>query len=50
LPGRTVQEAFEFFDDEFCGVVTSNNPPPFQLKLEEVYLGSIMQTVSAFGQ
>jgi DNA polymerase zeta len=47
LPGRTVQEAFEF-GDEFCEAVTSNNPPPVQLKLEKVYLGSIMQTVSAF--
>ena len=43
LPGRSVQEAFRF-GEEFCKVVTSNNPPPVQLKLEKVYLGSILQT------
>jgi DNA polymerase zeta len=45
LPGRSVQEAFQF-GEEFCRDVTANNPPPVQLKLEKVYLGSIMQTVS----
>lgn len=44
LPGRSVQEAFRF-GKEFCAAVTANNPPPVQLKLEKVYLGSIMQTV-----
>jgi DNA polymerase zeta len=45
LPGRSVQEAFQF-GEEFCKAVTASNPPPVQLKLEKVYLGSIMQTVS----
>ena len=44
LPGRSVKEAFEF-GKEFCRSVTDSNPPPVQLKLEKVYLGSIMQTV-----
>ena len=43
LPGRTVKEAFQF-GEEFCRIVTQNNPPPVQLKLEKVYMGSIMQT------
>lgn len=43
LPGRSVQEAFRF-GEEFCTFVTANNPPPVQLKLEKVYLGSILQT------
>jgi DNA polymerase zeta len=43
LPGRTVQEAFEF-GEQFCQAVTQSNPPPVQLKLEKVYLGSMMQT------
>ena len=43
LPGRSVQEAFEF-GELFCKAVTASNPPPVQLKLEKVYLGSIMQT------
>lgn len=43
LPGRSVQEAFQF-GKEFCKAVTDSNPPPVQLKLEKVYLGSIMQT------
>jgi DNA polymerase zeta len=45
LPGRSVQEAFQF-GEELCKAVTDSNPPPVQLKLEKVYLGSIMQTVS----
>ena len=44
LPGRTYEEAFEF-GEELCRVVTANNPRPVQLKLEKVYVGSIMQTV-----
>jgi DNA polymerase zeta len=43
LPGRSVHEAF-VFGEEFCKTVTKNNPPPVELKLEKVYLGSIMQT------
>jgi DNA polymerase zeta len=43
MPGRSVQEAFRF-GEEFCSAVTESNPPPVQLKLEKVYLGSIMQT------
>ena len=46
MPGRTVQEAF-VFGKEFCKEVTRNNPPPVQLKLEKVYMGSMMQTVSS---
>ena len=46
LPGRSVKEAFEF-GEAFCKAVTASNPPPVQLKLEKVYQGSIMQTVSA---
>jgi DNA polymerase zeta len=45
LPGRSVEEAFQF-GEEFCAAVTASNPPPVQLKLEKVYLGSIMRTVS----
>lgn len=48
LPGRSVQEGFQF-GEEFCAAVTASNPPPVQLKLEKVYLGSIMQTVSSSG-
>lgn len=44
LPGRSVEEAF-CFGEEVCKAVTASNPPPVQLKLEKVYLGSIMQTV-----
>lgn len=44
LPGRSYKEAFEF-GEELCRAVTADNPPPVQLKLEKVYLGSIMQTV-----
>ena len=44
LPGRTYKEAFDF-GEELCRHVTADNPPPVQLKLEKVYLGSIMQTV-----
>lgn len=44
LSGRSVREAFQF-GEEFCKAVTESNPPPVQLKLEKVYLGSIMQTV-----
>lgn len=44
LPGRSVEEAFQF-GEEFCKAVTASNPPPVQLKLEKVYLGSLMQTV-----
>ena len=44
LPGRSYKEAFEF-GEELCRVVTADNPPPVQLKLEKVYLGSIMQTM-----
>jgi DNA polymerase zeta len=47
LPGRSVQEAFRF-GEEFCAAVTAANPPPVQLKLEKVYLGSIMQTVRVY--
>ena len=44
LPGRSRTEAFDF-GEEFCRAVTAENPPPVQLKLEKVYMGSIMQTV-----
>jgi DNA polymerase zeta len=44
LPGRSVEEAFNF-GEQYCRTVTSENPPPVQLKLEKVYLGSILQTV-----
>lgn len=45
LKGRSVREAFEF-GEAFCKKVTASNPPPVHLKLEKVYKGSIMQTVS----
>ncbi len=48
LPGRSVKEAFDF-GKEFCDAVTASNPPPVQLKLEKVYDGSLMQTVSVYG-
>ena len=44
LRGRSVAEAFEF-GELFCKTVTASNPPPIHLKLEKVYMGSIMQTV-----
>ena len=44
LPGKSVKEAFEF-GNEFCDAVTASNPPPVQLKLEKVYLGTLLQTV-----
>ena len=47
LSGRSVQEAFQF-GKELCKAVTASNPPPVMLKLEKVYLGSIMQTVRLF--
>jgi DNA polymerase zeta len=47
LPGRSHIEGFEF-GEELCRAVTADNPPPVQLKLEKVYMGSIMQTVSSF--
>jgi DNA polymerase zeta len=48
LPGRSVAEAFQF-GEEFCRAVTLKNPPPVQLKLEKVYAGTILQTVSFRG-
>lgn len=47
VPGRTHQEAFTF-GEELCEAVRKDNPPPVELKLEKVYVGSIMQTVSEF--
>jgi DNA polymerase zeta len=47
LPGRTSKEAFEF-GEELCRAVTADNPPPVQLKLEKVYVGSIMQTMKRY--
>jgi DNA polymerase zeta len=44
LPGRSVKEAFAF-GEKFCKAVTASNPPPIQLKLEKVYLGTLLQTV-----
>lgn len=43
LPGRSVKEAFAF-GEKFCKAVTASNPPPIQLKLEKVYLGTLLQT------
>jgi len=43
LPGRSTSEAFAF-GEEFCQAVTESNPPPVQLKLEKVYMGSLLQT------
>lgn len=39
-----MKEAFAF-GKEFCDAVTSSNPPPIQLKLEKVYMGTLLQTV-----
>ena len=47
MPGRTHKQAFEF-GEKFCKAVTSLNPPPVQLKLEKVYVGSIMQTMKRY--
>ena len=44
LPGRSCKAAFKF-GEEFVAAVTAQEPPPVQLKLEKVYVGSIMQTV-----
>jgi len=43
LPGRSVEEAFAF-GETFCKAVTASNPPPVQLKLEKVYVASLLQT------
>ena len=43
LPGRSVQEAF-LFGEEFCKAVTASNPPPIELKLEKVYVATLLQT------
>lgn len=48
LPGRSCQEAFDF-GEELCQAVTADNPPPVQLKLEKVYVNSIMQTMKRYG-
>ncbi|KAG7363113.1 replicative DNA polymerase [Nitzschia inconspicua] len=48
MPGRSYKEAFHF-GELLCSAVTSLNPPPVQLKLEKVYLGSIMQTMKRYG-
>ena len=45
LPGRSVQEAFQF-GEEYCKSVTASNPPPVSLKLEKVYSACLLQTVS----
>uniref|UniRef100_A0A7S4AA49 DNA polymerase n=1 Tax=Pseudo-nitzschia australis TaxID=44445 RepID=A0A7S4AA49_9STRA len=47
MPGRSYKEAFDF-GEQFCKAVTSLNPPPVQLKLEKVYVGSIMQTMKRY--
>ena len=47
MPGRSKKEAFEF-GEQFCKAVTRINPPPIQLKLEKVYVGSIMQTMKRY--
>lgn len=47
LPGHSYKEAFDF-GEELCRAVTADNPPPVQLKLEKVYLGSIMQTMKRY--
>lgn len=44
LPNRSVKEAFAF-GESFCKAVTASNPPPIQLKLEKVYVASLLQTV-----
>mmetsp|Transcript_41763 Transcript_41763/g.100565 ORF Transcript_41763/g.100565 Transcript_41763/m.100565 type:complete len:2052 (-) Transcript_41763:1552-7707(-) len=47
VPGRTHQEAFTF-GEELCEAVRKENPPPVELKLEKVYVGSIMQTMKKY--
>ena len=47
MPGRSYKEAFDF-GEILCKAVTSLNPPPVQLKLEKVYVGSIMQTMKRY--
>jgi DNA polymerase zeta len=47
MPGRSHKEAFQF-GELLCKAVTSLNPPPVQLKLEKVYVGSIMQTMKRY--
>lgn len=44
LPGKSLKEAWAF-GKEFCDKVTQSNPPPVQLKLEKVYMGTLLQTV-----
>jgi DNA polymerase zeta len=43
LPNRSVEEAFAF-GEQFCKAVTGSNPPPVQIKLEKVYVASLLQT------
>ena len=43
LPNRSVEEAFAF-GEQFCKAVTASNPPPVQIKLEKVYVASLLQT------
>eukprot|EP00751_Fragilariopsis_kerguelensis_P017566 CAMPEP_0170833452 /NCGR_PEP_ID=MMETSP0734-20130129/343_1 /TAXON_ID=186038 /ORGANISM="Fragilariopsis kerguelensis, Strain L26-C5" /LENGTH=1050 /DNA_ID=CAMNT_0011199777 /DNA_START=13 /DNA_END=3162 /DNA_ORIENTATION=- len=47
LPNKTKNEAFEF-GEMFVAAVTSLNPPPVQLKLEKVYISSMMQTMKRY--
>ncbi|XP_053670865.1 DNA polymerase zeta catalytic subunit [Anopheles nili] len=42
-PGRTKEAAFKI-GEEIAESVTKDNPPPIKLKLEKVYLPSILQT------
>lgn len=47
LPNKNKNEAFEF-GEKFVAAITSLNPPPVQLKLEKVYVGSLMQTMKRY--
>lgn len=44
LPGRSHKEGFDF-GEQLCEAVRMASPPPVELKLEKVYVQSIMQTV-----
>eukprot|EP00957_Ditylum_brightwellii_P125577 9572231-Ditylum_brightwellii.AAC.1 len=43
LPGYSVKEAFSF-GEKFCSAVTAANIPPVQLKLENIYAATLLQT------
>ena len=46
LPGCSHKDGFHF-GEQLCETIRDRSPPPVELKLEKVYVQSIMQTVSS---